>query len=140
MSVVSTEEQPVKALALRRLLASILIVGLLAGIAIPVYINQVKKGHDARVQASLNAIGNGIAAAVSNGQETSPTLEVSGRTVTLDGNVVTTLSPGVVLGTLQWSDADNWCIDAKDPAGKHAEETGYKYKATDKKTTTGQCA
>ena len=140
MSVVSTEEQPVKALALRKLFASILIVGLLAGIAIPVYINQVKKGHDARVQANLNSIASSIVAAVSGGQKNAPTLEVSGRTVTLDGNTVTTLSPGVVLGTLHWVSADSWCIDAKDPAGKHAEETGYMYKAADAKVKTGQCA
>ena len=140
MSAVSTEEHPVKALALRKLLASVLILGLLAGIAIPVYINQVKKGHDARVEASLNAIGQGISAAVSNGQEDSPRLEVSGRTVTLDGNAVATLPQGVVLGTLKWFGPDNWCVDAKDPAGKHADESGYMYKVADGKTKTGQCA
>ena len=140
MSVVSAEERTVKGLALRELFASILIVGLLAGVAVPVYINQVKKGHDARVEANLNTIANDIVAAVSNGLEQSPTLEVSGRTVTLDGKAVTTLSPGVTLGTLQWLSADSWCIDAKDPAGKHAAESGYKYRAADKKTTNGQCA
>ncbi len=140
MSAISPGERTVKGLALRELLASILIVGLLAGVAVPVYINQVKKGHDAGVEANLNTIANDIVAAVSNGQENSPTLEVSGRAVTLDGKTVTTLSPGVVLGTLRWSSADDWCIDAKDPAGKHAEESGYKYRAADKKTTTGQCA
>ena len=140
MTVVSTEERTAKGLAWRKLFAATLIVGLLAGIAVPVYINQVKKGHDARVQANLNAIANSIVAAVSDGQEDAPTLEVSGRTVTLDGNTVTTLSPGVVLGELQWTSADNWCIDAKDPAGKHAEESGYMYKAADGKTKTGQCS
>ena len=140
MTVASTEEQPVKALALRRLFASIIIVGLLAGIAIPVYINQVKKAHDGRLEASLNTVGQSIVAAVSNGQENAPTLEVSGRTVTLNGNVVDTLPQGVVFGKLHWFSADNWCIDAKDPAGKHAEETGYMYKASDGKVKTGQCA
>lgn len=140
MSVVSPEERTVNGLAWRRLFASILIVGLLAGIAVPLYLDQVKKGHDARVQANLNAIASGIVAAVSSGQEDPPTLEVSGRTVTLDGNPVTTLSPGVVLGTLHWDSTDAWCIDAMDPAGKHAEEPGYMYKAADEKTRTGQCA
>ena len=140
MSAVSTEHPTVKGLALRELFASILIVGLLAGVAVPVYINQVKKGHDARVEANLNTIANDIVAAVSNGQEKSPALEVSGRTVTLDGNPITTLSQGVTLGTLSWSSADDWCVDAKDPAGKHAAESGFKYRAADKKTTTGQCA
>lgn len=140
MSVVSPEDRTVNGLAWRRLFASILIVGLLAGIAVPLYINQVKKGHDGRVQANLDAIASGIVAAVSGGQKNPPTLEVSGRTVTLDGNAVTTLSPGVVLGKLHWDSTDNWCIDAMDPAGKHAAESGYMYKAADGKTKNGQCA
>ena len=140
MSVISPGDPTAKGLAWRKLFASILIVGLLAGVAVPLYNNQVKKGHDARVQATLNAIGSSIVAAVSNGQQNPPTLEVSGRTVTLDGNTVTTLSPGVVLSTLQWVSANNWCIGAKDPAGKHAAESGYVYKGADGKTSTGQCA
>jgi type II secretory pathway pseudopilin PulG len=140
MGVVSPGEPTAKGFALRKLFASILIVGLLAGVAVPLYSDQVKKGHDARVQANLNAIASGILAAVSNGQKNPPTLEVSDRAVTLDGNTVTTLSQGVVLGTLKWDRADNWCIDAIDPAGKHASEPGYMYKAVDGKTKTGQCA
>jgi type II secretory pathway pseudopilin PulG len=140
MSVISPEERSANGLAWREVLASILIVGLLAAVAVHLYVNQVKKGHDASVQANLNTIANSIAAAVSAGQANPPALEVSGRIVTLDGETVTTLAPGVVLGTLQWTSADNWCIDAKDPAGKHAKEPGYRYKAADKKTDAGQCA
>ncbi len=41
---------------------------------------------------------------------------------------------------LHWFGADDWCIDAKDPDGKHAESPGYKYEGPDGDTKAGQCS
>jgi type IV pilus assembly protein PilA len=140
MSAVATEHRTAKGFSWSKLIAVLMIVGLLAGIAIPLYLDQVKKAHDAKVKSDLNTVANAIVAAVSEDQTEPPVLAVSGRTVTLDGNTIATLSAGMVLGTLHWVNADQWCIDATDPAGKHAEDPGYKYKVADKKTETGQCS
>ncbi len=140
MSVVSPEDRTSKGFAWPKLFAAILIVGFLAAIAVPLYIDQMKQRHDARVQANLNTIASGILTAVAEEQDDAPALEVSGTTVALNGETIATLSPGVVLGDLEWVGPDEWCIDVRDPAGKHANDPGYMYKAADEKTKTGQCA
>lgn len=140
MTAVDTEHRSVQGFAWSKVFAVLLIVGLLAGIAVPLVLDQVKKRHDARVTSDLNTVANGIAAAVGEDQTEAPVLAVSGRTVTVDGSIITTLSPGVALGTLQWDSADKWCIDATDPDGKHAADPGYMYKVADEKTKSGQCS
>ncbi len=140
MSAVQTERGNAKGSTWAKLFAVLMIVGLLATIVIPLYINEVKKGHDARAKSQLNTVANAIVAAVSEDQTEAPSLVVSDGSVSLDGNTIATLSPGVVLGELQWDSADKWCIDATDPDGKHAADPGYMYKAADEKTDTGQCS
>lgn len=140
MTEVATERQSARGFAWSKAFAVLVIVGLLAGIAIPLYLDQVKKAHDAKVTSDLNTIADGIVAAVAEDQNEAPLLEVSGRTVTVNGNTIATLSEGVVLGTLQWNSPDTWCIDATDPDGKHAADPGYMYKAADEKTKAGQCS
>ncbi len=140
MSVVSARHPNTEGFAWPKLIAGTLIVGLLTAIALPLYLDQVKKGHDAEAESNLNTVASGIVAAVGEDQAEAPVLAVSGTSVTLEGETIATLSPGVVLGSLQWVNADDWCIDATDPDGKHAASPGYKYKASDEKTKTGQCS
>ena len=140
MSAVSTRHPNTEGFAWPKILAVSMIVGLLTAIAIPLYLDQVKKGHDAEAKSDLNAVAGGIVAAGGEDQTETPSLEISGATVTLNGETIATLSPGVVLGPLQWVSVDDWCIDATDPDGKHAASPGYKYQASDEKTKTGQCS
>ncbi len=126
-------------LALAPLVAVALIVGLLAAIVIPLYIDQNKKARDTAAKSDLTAVAESIRAAVEEGQVDPPTLAVSGTSVTLDGKAVATLSPGVVLGSLQWVSFDDWCIDLIQPAGKHSAKPGYKFEGPDGETKTGQC-
>ena len=139
MSAGSMRHRTAEGFAWPKFVAVTAIVGLLAAIAIPLYLDQVKRGHDAESKSDLNAVAVGIGAAVAEDQTEAPLLVVSGDSVTLDGQTIATLSPGVVLGELQWVGADDWCIDAKDPDGKHAESPGYKYEGPDGETKTGQC-
>lgn len=140
MSADLTRLQTGEDVAGRRFLAVAAIVGLLAAIAIPLYLDQVKRGHDAEAKSDLNAVAAGIGAAVAEDQTEAPLLVVSGDSVTLDGQTIATLSPGVVLGELQWVGADDWCIDATHPDGKHAASPGYKYEGPDGDTKAGQCS
>src|SRR5660397_299030 len=127
MSAGSMRNRTAEGFAWPKLVAVTAIVGLLAAIAIPLYLDQVKRVPDAEAQAALSAVAVGIRAAVAEDQTESPSLAVSGTAVTLDGEIIATLSSGVVLGELQWVGPDEWCIAAKDPDGKHAESPGYKY-------------
>ncbi len=140
MSTGPTRHRTAAGFAWPKLVAVTAIVGLLAAIAIPLYLDQVKKGHDAETKSNLNAVATGIGAAVSADQTESPSLEVSDTAVTLDGETIATLAPGVVLGELQWVSADDWCIDVRDPAGKHANSPGYKFEGPDGDAKSGQCS
>ena len=140
MTAAATEPRSAHVFAWPKVVAVLVIVGLLAAIAVPLYLDQVKKSHDATVTSDLNSVADGIVAAVSEGQTEAPSLVVSGAVVTLDGETIATLSPGVVLGELEWDSADKWCIDATDPDGKHAASPGYKFEGPDGDTKTGQCS
>jgi type II secretory pathway pseudopilin PulG len=140
MSADVTRHRTGEDVAWRRLLAIAAIVGLLAAIAVPLYLDQGKKGHDSQTQSDLNAVAASIGAAANADQTEAPSLAVSGTVVTLNGETIATLSPGVVLGELQWVGPDEWCIDARDPDGKHAASPGYKFEGPDGDTKTGQCS
>lgn len=120
------------------LLAVIIIIGLLAAIAIPLYLDQQKKGRDAAVKSDLNALAKFVGTHVAEHQEV-PVITVTGSDVFLDGVKSAALSPGVVFGQITGSDADTWCIDATHPQGDRAKSPGYKFTAADQKVVEGQC-
>ncbi|NYI40040.1 type IV pilin protein [Demequina lutea] len=137
-----TRRQLLDGYPLRELLAVTLIIGLLAGIAIPLFLDQRKKGHDAAAKASLDAVATAIVDYTKANQEL-PTVTVTGSIVTLNDGTSVTLGSGVILGALTGT-TDAWCIDDKQPHGNRAKIKGYKYSATkdatDDKVAEGQCA
>jgi prepilin-type N-terminal cleavage/methylation domain-containing protein len=126
--------------SLVEMITVIVIIGVLAAIAVPLYLDQQKRGYDAAAKSDLNAIAKGLSAEIDESQAVEPTLTVSGSAVTLDGESVGSLSPGVVLGSLHWTDFEDWCIDATHPSGDHAKNPGYKFEATDGTVEVGQCS
>jgi prepilin-type N-terminal cleavage/methylation domain-containing protein len=126
--------------SLVELITVIIIVGLLAAIAIPLYLDQMKKGRDAAAKSDLNGIAKGIRVALDEDSGGTPTLTVSGRQVLLDGETVGSLSPGVVMGGLSWTSVDLWCVDLTHPGGDRAKTPGFKFEAPDGESSEGQCA
>jgi|GEM_PF-747344 len=125
----------------REFLAVTLIVGLLASIAVPLFLDQRKKSHDAEAKNSLNSVAATIVTYVAK-SESLPTVTVSDSAVSFGDGTVATLDPGVVLGALTGT-ADTWCIDDTHPHGDRAKVKGYKYSSTgdvaDDKVEEGQC-
>ena len=133
-----TRRQLVDGFSLRELLASALIIGLLASIAIPLYIDQKTKGRDADTKSDVNAVANAIVGYLAN-NSTLPTMTVTGTTVTVDGEAFAKLSPGVVLGPLVGTDSTDWCVDGTNPDGDRAKVKGYKFTASVNKVEEGKC-
>lgn len=125
-------------LAFRETLAIVLIVGLLAGIAVPLFLDQRKKGHDAAAKAGMNTLASAIAVYIGE-NEALPTVTVAGSNVVLDDGTRVALGSGVVFGTLTGS-TETWCIDDRQPHGDRAKVKGYKYSNTTAKVEEGQCA
>lgn len=124
--------------SLRELLAVTLIIGLLASIAVPLFLDQRKKGHDAAAKNSLNSVATAIVGYAETNAKL-PTVTVSGSSVSFGDGTVATLGQGVVLGPLSGSTPELWCIDDKQPHGDRAKVKGYKYSSTAEKVEEGQC-
>ncbi len=134
-----TRRQLVDGFSLRKLLASALIIGLLASVVIPLYIDQKKKGHDAATKSDVNAVGDAMVGYLASSTAL-PTMVVSGSTVTVDGTEITKLAPGVALGPLVGTNKTNWCVDATNLDGDRAKVKGYRFNATANKVEEGRCA
>ena len=136
-----TWRQPFDGFSLRGLLAVTLIIGLLASIAVPLFLDQRKKGHDAAAKASLNTVATAIVDYAAKNEKL-PIVTVSGSIVSLGDGTGATLASGVILGPLTGS-TETWCIDDMQPHGDRAKVKGYKYSSTadqtDDKVEEGQC-
>ena len=111
------------------LLIVVVIIGVLAAIAVPIFLNQKSKAQVAAAQASVSALANAIA----NGQATSGTIEVTATNVKVtDGTgAVTTLplvgtgSARIKVGGLEGTaivagtplSGATWCVSSDNPSG-----------------------
>ncbi len=115
------------------LLVVMIIIGILAAIAIPVFLNQRKKAEDSAAKADVSTLGKEIATyfvdwdgatAVTAGITTPPNakLQVNGEDV---GNASKNVKFGGLTGA---SDDQDWCVYVINDKGDKAE-VGYKYSA-----------
>lgn len=126
-------------LPLMKVLASLLILGLLGGIAVPLFFDQRKRGHDGDAKGSLTAVANAITMYAETNQQL-PALSVSGSSAGLDDGTTVTLGAGVILGDLTGTTVDDWCIDVTHPHGDRAKTKGYKFTQAEGKVEEGLCA
>jgi len=111
------------------LLVVIIIIGILAAIAIPLFLNQRKKAEDAAAKADVSTIGKEIATwYVDN--TTAPTVAQSTAEYTIGGAKIANRSANVSLTTpvtTGWT-ATNWCVAVTNAQGDKAV-IGFKYSA-----------
>ena len=101
------------------LLVVIIIIGILAAIAIPVFLNQRAKGVDAGLKSDLKQVANEMESAYTDSQ-TYPT--------TLPTIVVTT---GNVLAMTRHTDGNGYCVRAHNPKGTADAATNAYYYVSD---------
>ena len=115
------------------LLVVMIIIGILAAIAIPVFLNQRKKAQDSAAKADVSTIGKEVATYYVDGTG-SPTLSQSGtplRYVLTGGGVASDLGKAganVALDATFLSSDTAWCVSVTNPKGDKAV-IGYKYSA-----------
>ena len=119
------------------LLVVIIIIGILAAIAIPLFLNQRKKAEDAAAKADVSTIGKEVATYWVDGT-TAPTIAGAGTTYTLNTVSIGNKSKNVLYGGSTPTTAmtsTNWCVYVTNPEGDKARTValggkgGYKYSA-----------
>jgi prepilin-type N-terminal cleavage/methylation domain-containing protein len=108
------------------LLVVMIIIGILAAIAVPIFLSQRASAHDASTKADVNTLGKEVATYFVDGTgATSLSLTaLPGHVVITDG--VTSTTVRLTNGSAQPStggynhldDPYNWCVSLSDPQGK----------------------
>lgn len=116
------------------LLVVMIIIGILAAVAIPIFLNQRKKAEDSAAKADVSTLGKEIATFWVDG-ETMPGITVSGNTYMMDppgtaanytiGNQSNNVSLVAVTGT----NATNWCVEVMNSQGDVAATEHFNYSA-----------
>jgi type IV pilus assembly protein PilA len=108
------------------LLVVMIIIGILAAIAIPVFLNQRAKARDTATKADVSTVGKEVATYFVDSTAV-PALALAGGRYTLAGTDIGAASSGVSIdASTNIVDATHWCISLTNAAG--ATDT-FKYSA-----------
>jgi type IV pilus assembly protein PilA len=127
------------------LLVVMIIIGILAAIAIPVFLNQRKKAQDSAAKADVSTLGKEVATYyVDNAAKPAISVPAGSGRYSLTDNAATPYGPvdlgkvsnNVVLGTQNFIDSTHWCIDVTNAQG---DVQTFKYSAKGGLATTA-CA
>lgn len=116
------------------LLVVMIIIGILAAVAIPVFLSQRKKAQDTAAKADVSTIGKEVATFFVDGT-TMPTvaLNAAGRYTLTSGGVTIDIgkaSTNVALGGVgPGVTATTWCVWVTNTEGDKAANPGYQYSA-----------
>ncbi len=98
-------------------LALLVVIGLLAAIAIPVFLNQRQKAADASAKADVATLGKEVATWYVDHEGGPPAVTVSGGEYSVDHVVVGEVSANVELRGITATGATDWCVWVTNPQG-----------------------
>ncbi len=143
----STDEKD-QGFTLIELLVVMIIIGILAAIAIPVFLSQRAKAQDSAAKADVSTIGKEIATYYVDGTVAPTGVSISTTAGTTLGHYILAVPAGtapvtaavnqdigkasannvVAAGTQFYTDSSAWCVTVTNPNGDKAK-TGFKYSA-----------
>jgi type IV pilus assembly protein PilA len=117
------------------LLVVMIIIGILAAIAIPVFLNQRAKAQDSSAKADVSTIGKELATYFVDGSGAPPTVSIAGGRYGYGTPVVDLgkASSNVAIINETGTGATDWCIAVDNTAGS---QKYYKYSAAGGLSTT----
>jgi type IV pilus assembly protein PilA len=99
------------------LLVVMIIIGILAAIAIPVFLNQRAKARDTAVKADVSTVGKELATYFVDNTAV-PAFALAGGRYTLAGNDIGPASSGVTVdASTNIVDSTHWCVSLTNPSG-----------------------
>jgi type IV pilus assembly protein PilA len=134
------QEEKESGFTLIELLVVMIIIGILAAIAIPVFLSQRAKSQDSAAKADVSTIGKEIATYYVDGNVAPSVANVAGRWVLNAPAGTAPVTPAIVnqdLGKVSnnvllspqfYASATSWCVSVNNQAGDKAK-VGYKYSA-----------
>jgi type IV pilus assembly protein PilA len=110
------------------LLVVMIIIGILAAIAIPVFLSQRKKAEDTATKSDVTTIGKEVATYyVDNTAAPGTTLAIASGAYTFNGGTIGRQSRTTIsIASQHYTDATHWCVALTNSAGS---TTTWKYSA-----------
>ena len=126
------------------LLVVIIIIGILAAIAIPLFLNQRKKAVDTAARADVSTIGKEVATwyvdqTAAPAITSTPATDTAAGTYLLAGAKISNASKDITLGTMKLTSSTDWCVSVNVTA-KAGTITTASYSSANGLEDNGKCS